>query len=214
MKDDYLWNRTGSDPEIEKLENVLMTLRAADTSAAEFAQTTLAVDRKTAKQKSRRRFLSFGIASFACLALAIFGIVSFTLLGTEVARIEPVANPVQPAANVETELTPRREASPIENIKVEKTKIPAYTSVSRSPKRIRIRNNTGRSVGTRIQNGPTGNPNRAKGQKDQEVILTKEEKYAYDQLMLGLSITSSNLKIVKDKANGISDGAMPKKISK
>jgi hypothetical protein len=32
--------------------------------------------------------------------------------------------------------------------------------------------------------------------------LTEEEQYAYDQLMLALSITSSKLKIVKDKVGG------------
>ena len=41
--------------------------------------------------------------------------------------------------------------------------------------------------------------------KSNEIALTKEEKYAYDQLMLALSITSSKLKIVKDKANGIEE---------
>jgi hypothetical protein len=35
--------------------------------------------------------------------------------------------------------------------------------------------------------------------------LTKEEKYAYDQLMLALSITSSKLKMVKDKVAGVEE---------
>jgi hypothetical protein len=35
--------------------------------------------------------------------------------------------------------------------------------------------------------------------------LTAEEKYAYDQLMLALSITGSKLKIVKDKIAGTED---------
>ncbi len=35
-----------------------------------------------------------------------------------------------------------------------------------------------------------------------EVKISQEEQYAYDQLMLALSIASSKLKEVKDKANG------------
>ena len=35
--------------------------------------------------------------------------------------------------------------------------------------------------------------------------LTEEEKYAYGQLMLALSITGSKLKIVKDTINGVEE---------
>lgn len=38
--------------------------------------------------------------------------------------------------------------------------------------------------------------------EEQLALLTKEERYAYDQLMLALSITSSRLKMVQDKVNG------------
>jgi len=38
--------------------------------------------------------------------------------------------------------------------------------------------------------------------KKPAVKLTKEEKYAYDQLMLALSITSSKLRLVSDKVSG------------
>ncbi len=41
--------------------------------------------------------------------------------------------------------------------------------------------------------------------KKPTVRLSKEEKYAYDQLMLALSITSSKLKLVKDKIEGIEE---------
>ena len=41
--------------------------------------------------------------------------------------------------------------------------------------------------------------------KKPTVKLTKEEKYAYDQLMLALSVTSSKLKLVTDKIDGIEE---------
>jgi hypothetical protein len=41
--------------------------------------------------------------------------------------------------------------------------------------------------------------------KKSDVQLTKEEQYAYDQLMLALSITSSKLKLVKDKVEGFEE---------
>ncbi len=41
--------------------------------------------------------------------------------------------------------------------------------------------------------------------KKPKVKLTKEEKYAYDQLMLALSITSSKLKLVTDKIENVEE---------
>ena len=41
--------------------------------------------------------------------------------------------------------------------------------------------------------------------KKPTVILTKEEKFAYDQLMLALSVTSSTFKKVKDKVEGVEE---------
>ena len=41
--------------------------------------------------------------------------------------------------------------------------------------------------------------------KEPTVKLTKEEKYAYDQLMLALSVTSSTFKKVKDKVDGVEE---------
>jgi hypothetical protein len=35
------------------------------------------------------------------------------------------------------------------------------------------------------------------------VALTQEERYAYHQLMLALSISSSKLKVVQDAINGV-----------
>ena len=50
-------------------------------------------------------------------------------------------------------------------------------------------------------------PKKAKRKKPEAKVelseLTAEERYAYDQLMKALAITSSNLRIVKDKVNGL-----------
>ena len=35
MKEDYLWDKTGSDPEIEKLENALKAFRYQETAPPE-----------------------------------------------------------------------------------------------------------------------------------------------------------------------------------
>jgi hypothetical protein len=42
-----------------------------------------------------------------------------------------------------------------------------------------------------------------KNQRIKSIQLTKEEKEAYDQLMLALAITGSKLREVKDKVNGL-----------
>jgi len=64
-------------------------------------------------------------------------------------------------------------------------------------------------VKVRQLNAPVIHPNKAVMRnikiKEPAETLTAEEKYAYDQLMLALSITGSTLRIVKDKIDGIEE---------
>jgi len=43
---------------------------------------------------------------------------------------------------------------------------------------------------------------KTKDPRPTDVALTKEERYAYRQLMLALTVSSSNLKVVQDAING------------
>jgi hypothetical protein len=71
---------------------------------------------------------------------------------------------------------------------------PSPPTASASPKRtdlVPVRTNS--AVGVRSKPRTKANSESAKP------TLTKEERYAYDRLMLALSITSSNLRLVADK---------------
>ena len=78
MKEDYLWDKTGTDPAIEKLENAL--------SAFRFDESSLQIPVIAhAPVEGRRyfKFLSFGFAAAACACVAV---ISWALWA-------PVSNP-------------------------------------------------------------------------------------------------------------------------
>ena len=82
-------------------------------------------------------------------------------------------------------------------VKIAKTET-AEPSTRRNPvtKRLAVRftHKQNRTVAKTLEN------------RTETVALTSEEKYAYGQLMLALSITSSKLKLVKDTINRIEEG--------
>jgi hypothetical protein len=194
MNEDYLWDKTGGDAEIEKLENALKTFRLQETAPPAIPKQISA-----AKEiKPRRRFsllFSFGPAFASCAAAAaiVFGLW-LQLAGD---RIPAAQNsPVAEAVPVKNEIQQSDRAALPEGFPAQTIKIPESrhrTSV------VKIR-----------QTVPAGRQ-KTKALRDQKEIasdapvLTKEEKYAYDQLMLALSITSSKLKIVRDKVDGIEE---------
>lgn len=216
MKEDYLWNKTGSDPEIKRLENVLKTFRQQDSKAPLIATQTVNFGNRAKTQRNPLRLFSFGIASFACLAVVVVGIVLFQMSGSgsaEIVKSESDAQAEKPAAETALEITARSDIRPKTN-EPDVISDPVQKAGFEPGRTIRARKNV-KQV-SRIQNSANtlAKFNSPRRTDDQEVILTKEEKYAYDQLMLGLSITSSNLKMVKDKANGIRQREMPKKPEK
>jgi len=185
MKEDYLWDKTGEDAEIQGLENALKAFRYTETAPPELPQKVFAVE----PVKPRRFFgFRFGFAFAALAAVAvIFFAVWFQLADNKLPVIETVAETTAPTienkiANEEIIKTPDEFAP----VKVVET----------TPQ---IRRNT----------VPNVRPKKAFRQrikvKEPTETLTAEEKYAYNQLMLALSITGSKLKIVKDKIDGIEE---------
>lgn len=177
MKEDYLWDKTGSDPSIEKLENALRAF-----SCEESAQPVLPVVIVPAKRPVWFRFAPFAFALAACLAVAVISWSVWTLgsknpsaddqAGASVSNVDklPVSAPHKPA--------------PPYSRDIDVTQPRQVATIATRPK---IRKN--RTVLKII-------PARNKPE------FTKEEIYAYDQLMLALSITSDKLGQVRDKAMG------------
>ncbi|MEP7038022.1 MAG: hypothetical protein ABI891_06740 [Acidobacteriota bacterium] len=204
MREDYLWNKTGSDPEIEKLENALKAFRYQETAPPALPAKIIPFEKKT----SRRFFrLSFAFASFAAVLLICLGFwFQFSDNKIEVAKdpSEIISPPI--AENTVKEIPVEKQAdSVVETVETPKKAVERkITNVKEVvPQVIRQNHLT-------MQNIEIKKPDDSIVAQNLEVEkptvrLTKQEKYAYDQLMLALSITSSKLKLVTDKIDNIEE---------
>ena len=183
MSDDYLWDKTGSDPEIETLETVLRTLAYKESNPPPIPAKVLTLPAARPSWFHGLR-LAFALACVAVLAFGL-GTLVFIQKRTSPEQVSTVAPPqdLAPPVTVSTPIIdPVRTAPPV----MRKDLIPVRLSTT--PRKVTAI----KTVHKAFQRKP-------------EVKFTNEELYAYNQLMLALSITSSKLKIVNDKVNG-SDG--------
>lgn len=188
MKDDYLWDKSGDDPEIKRLEDVLAVFQYKETAAPAL---------QTAKilafpERSKRREYSFAYAMAACVTIAIvMGIWSQISRGveteTDLARTTPQNN---------TESTNEQIVKNVDSLTIDEIQ-KADPPVGPAPVKIRAGVTPVRHARTIVRKSGKANPT---------VTLTSEEKFAYGQLILALSITGSKLKIVQDKVNGVEEG--------
>jgi len=187
MKEDYLWDKTGEDPEIERLEIALQAFRYSEAAPPAIAAKVLPF-----KEKPARRIFPFAIAAAACVTFITISLgvwVQFFSneieVKTELAKTEEAKNQTvfsMPEADIKTmDLKVKALEKPKQTDVRQVKKINRIAFVKNLPKETRAQNIT-----VQKQNG----------------VLTKEEQYAYNQLMLALSITSSKLKLVKDKVEG------------
>lgn len=180
MKNDYLWDKTGTDPEIERLEGLLAEFRysvdpAAASNVIEFP----------GRVRSDLKPWIFSIAACIAVAASALGLWSFYLTGgdaaaSDVAQVqtetEEVVLPVIPLAEPET--------------KTKVTAVNPRSPTAARPQKASLRSRSGRAVQQRIKEAHAPS------------ALTKEERFAYNQLMLALSITSSNLQTVRRSIDG------------
>jgi hypothetical protein len=188
MKEDYLWDKTGEDSEIENLENALQVFRYRETAAPELSAKVLPF-----RREPPRKVFQYAMAAAACVVFAAFGLVIWlqvsnnqTSIGNDSAKANAeqsnnafpvVATVEKPGDLIVEKVQNSKPAIEGKALKVRQT-IPAV--VHRKD--------------TKTQPLKNIKP---------DVRLTKEEQYAYSQLMLALSITSSKLKMVKDKVEGL-----------
>jgi hypothetical protein len=201
MKEDYLWDKTGSDAEIEKLETALRIFRCEETAPPVIPAKVLPF----VKKESPRRSFPFLRAIAACLALTSISLGVWILISNtkkEIAGnvlqksvVEPeFANPIKPAIETEPPAKPKEEVKPT----FKKT---LYIEPKSSPKSLLVSKSGSK-------NGGHNSTNRKVKNTEKTIRLTEEEKYAYEQLMLALSITSRKLKLVKEKVDGTENQAV------
>lgn len=176
MNNDYLWDKSGSDAEIEELESALRNFAYRETPPPALAVTSEVV---TFTPKPRVKVFRYAITAAACL---LFIAVSFGIWisvsrnavvnpADDLVAQNPVAH--NPNAGVIFEIDP-----------VEKLDdIVAVNPVPHAKKKI----------------VPIARKVRKPATAASEPALTAEELFAYEQLKLALSITGSKLRLVKEK---------------
>lgn len=190
MQEDYLWDKTGTDPEIERLENSLLAFRYQPITPPALPAKIVPFERKTPRNFFR---LSLAFASCAALIVICLG-VWFQFSGE---KFEVVKD------SVKTIVAPVEEKVSVE--------LPAEKSDSSANKKVAIPKRTVESKIVKVRKfvSPNIRPSQTIARRETSekpaVRLTKDEKYAYDQLMLALSITGSKLKLVKDKVDGVAE---------
>ena len=194
MKEDYLWNKTGDDPEIEKLENALQVFCYKETAPPSIPLKVLPF---TEAVPPRRRFpFAFAFAAFAVLAVIFLG----TWMQISRDQNEVATHSVEP-------ITPQTIMTVSNDLISKKVEISADSMVNDRKIKRQLATPKITKVTTVVSLSARQNRKNAENLKVKEptVRLTIEEKYAYDQLMLAITITSSKLKLVKDKIEGIEE---------
>lgn len=193
MNNDYLWNKTGSDAEIERLEQKLSVFKSKKVSPLPLLQVS---------EKAQRPWLrpfAFGAVGLASACLLLVGLwVGFRPSKSDSVPIavmqEPIELPVLSAnpkdTNQETEKVQKKPEIP--------QYVPLiYRDFSSKPRSPGFTSGTARQI---RQSNISKYPNRTV--KTSFAELTEDERNAYKQLMLALSITGSKLRMVKDKIDG------------
>lgn len=216
MKEDYLWNKTGENADIEKLEIALKAFRYQESAPPALPAKIVPFEKKS----SRRFFrLSFAFAAFAAALIICFG-VWFQFSADKIETATELPEIIAPnfeenyakeiPAQKPTVTVNQRVKMPKQFIEQKAVKIETQKQ-SIKGKIVEIKNIpavenqkqfSARSLDAEKLNNPVVQNIEI---KKPPVKLTKEEKYAYDQLMLALSITSSKLKLVTDKIENVEE---------
>jgi hypothetical protein len=187
MNENYLWDKTGEDAEIEKLEDLMKGFRQSKISAPKLPQ----IEAPKLVKKSLKTF-RYLIAVAACVAFAIISIGFW--VNSTINKNDEVANKIVPNENLSKPETPQ-QVDPDFDYKVADVPIRKEKNSRPIPaKLVSLKRNEQKIEMVKVRLKIDQNP--------REVKLTADEKFAYEQLKLALSITGTQLKIVKDKVEG------------
>jgi len=169
------------------LENTLKVFRYQEIAPPALPAKIIPFEKKSPRSFFR---FSFAAAAFAALMIVCLGVwLQYSPRKIEVAKDSAETVAPQIDKKFSDEILVKKQ----DDLIVEKVETPKQ-SVKRNIVKIR------KIVPTNVrQNNLIARNVEA---KKPAVKLTKEEKFAYDQLMLALSITSSKLKLVSDRIDG------------
>jgi hypothetical protein len=177
MNEEYLWSKKGGDPEIEKLETLLSDFRFKEGSPPD----VLTCNIVEVKPRFGRRFAWLSVFGATATAAVLVGMYVVRVPEARVAVNEtpqvPTLTADKPLKTPPTEFT--KAAEP------DAEQLPTLKTL-RTPRIVKTVYRT--QEGNRV----------AAAKIAHKPKLTREEKYAYDRLMLALSITSSKLKVVQE----------------
>jgi hypothetical protein len=212
MNKDYLFDKTGEDAEIENLENLLQGFRRKNTTAPRLPVKVMVFPNKT-RQKTFK--YAFAIAA-SLLITFMLGLFALNIGKKDVQN-----------DNLSENNAPQTFKSiPEEQKTVPQTILTAPEDKNNAPQvfktTLQKKNTTLQKFKTALQEKSIApekiltaqNVNKYALAKQKSVktipqikvkTLTDEEKFAYEQLKLALSITGSKLKIVKEKIYNAED---------
>lgn len=190
MKEDYLWDKTGEDFEIEKLENALAAFRYQETAPPALPAKIIPFEKKTPRGFFRLAFAFAGGAALIAVCLGVW----FQVSNKKIELAKDATNNAAPQINQDSarEISNEKQTdSAGEKIKKPEQSVERkFIQIRKIVPAIARQNNlTARNIAV----------------KKPPAKLTSEEKYAYNQLMLALSITGSKLRLVKDKIDGVEE---------
>lgn len=206
MKEDYLWDKTGSDSEIEKLESTLKTYRLKDTSppiipVVEF-ETEIATPAKS------NWLMRPAFAAFGCLVIAAVSLILLNNLREPEQAIAAAedTNPIE--SKIESKnpapvkiVSSKEEILHTQEKPLKITKASFSTQLKKRRQLARKQQLRAQKISYKKVMKSRAKPKLTKSKKN-VVRLTKEEKEAYDQLLKALAITGSQMKIVREGIKG------------
>ncbi|NNF00970.1 MAG: hypothetical protein HKN25_18280 [Pyrinomonadaceae bacterium] len=206
MNEDYLWDKSGSDAEIEELENRLKSFRSVNPEPPELPAKHFVIDKEASAPNKINGFFKMAFASVAGVGLVALTIGFFINFSNETQNTTGVAEET-PSVGKQNDQSQKRNAETIAKQEVPaESKITKTVFISKPKKKARVYKMVDRNVKRRqIKKAKPRKKTRRKiirRPKNEALVLTKEEKEAYEQLMRALTITSNKLKIVRDKLNG------------
>jgi len=175
MNEEYLWSKKGSDREIETLESLLSEFRFKEDSPPELPAENIV----NVSSQFKRRFSWAALFATAAVAV-VLGMIWISRSTGDI--IVDAANTSIPTFPVSTASEKQTEATNSYQPPVQKASLPSL----KKPRFVKTIFRTRRDM-------RDPQPTVAKTEN-----LTRDERYAYDRLMLALSITGSKLKVVQD----------------
>lgn len=194
MNEQYLWNKTGSDAEIEELETALRQFAYIPQPTPDLMIKTavggIHEKRGGSNGLGHRKWFSPLRLVFAAALIAFFGAAAAWLVAFRIVPAETrVASVGQPKPVIEPAFQPSETSSVREEPVLVVAAKPRPIARSHERAKAPAPKRSARPV-VQAKEGP---------------VLSSEEIHAYNQLMLALSITGNKLKIVSDAVNGYKD---------